>query len=278
MNSLLLNIHSPAHQAVTQWVRLAEAQHSMRILFAGTFGSRPMGMATSLSDDDVFAVHAEPETPRLMLTLEDGQGRQCDLVSWHIAAVSAMRPPVTGYPSYDVRSDEQRAARKHLAPVVEPENHVTELLLCQQVWDDRGHLRRQWPMFRRTHLNTLNVLDLLYAKGRGLLDHYLLGPAIPMRRYLNAVHRVLGMRWILERNGVPPIDFEVLLRTCDDEAVKRASLTLLQTYRDSGKDKSTAMVGPESVLHTYLARQLDELAASIRSLCITCRERSLDVD
>ncbi len=276
MNPLLLDAGSPAHTAVTGWVDRAEATHHVRILFAGVYGSRPMGMATALSDEDLFAVHAIPEAPRLILTLENGR-RTCDVLSWNIEAVRLQRPASAGYPSYHMRSDEQQAARKHLPPVIEPENHVTELLLCRHVWDDRGHLRDDWPVFRHTYLNTLHVLDLLYSKARGLMDHYLLGPKVPTRRYLNAVHRVLGMRWILEKNSVPPINFEALLRSADEALVRDICLPLLQTYQTSNKGKE-AMVATDPVLHDYLVRQLVELAAAIRLLSMTGPERTLGVE
>lgn len=276
MKSLLLKTDSPVHRAVGDWVKHVEAVHQIRIMFASVSGSRPMGMATPLSDNDLMAVHIEPDIPRLNLALDDGQGQQFDLLSWHIDAVSGLRPHVAGYPSYDMRTDEQREARKHLGPT--PESHVTELLLYQHVWDDRGHLQRQWPTFQQTHLNTLNVLDLLYAKGRGLLDNFLQGPQIPMHRCLSAIHRVLGIRWILERNSLPPIDCQALLLTVDDPFVKRASVGLLQVYRSCGVEKYKALTSPDPVILSYLERQLDESASAIRTLSQANCMRSLDVE
>lgn len=238
----------------------------MTFLFAGEHGSRPMGMATALSDDDIYAVHETPETSRIAFTLESPDGRVCDVLSWHVEKISApQRRAFTRFPSYHHRLQIESVARRCCAPE-DPDDHVTELLLSRRVWDDRHYMSTAWPAIRAVHLDRLKVLDLLYAKARGLWEHVLQGQEIPVRRYLNAVHRVLGMRWILAHGSVPPIEFDMLLQSCDERGVTQTSSLLLRTYKASGLDKSMALVAPTPLLHDYLAHQLDELEIAIGAL------------
>jgi len=277
MRGVLVEAGSPTYLNLNVWVARAEEVHGVTFLFAGEYGSRPMGMATSFSDDDIYAVHSKPDRLKLALTLEDSKGRSCDVLSWHIKAVSA-RPQSKWacFPTYHQRSEMALASKcRHSSG---PENHVTELLLCRRVWDDRGYLKQVWPEVHCSHLDELHVLDLLYSKGRGLWEHFLQGSEIPVRRYLNAVHRVLGMRWILNHGSLPPIEFETLLRSCDDMFVRQTSLALLRAYKASGLDKSSALVAPDLHVHDYLARQLDALAIAIGSQGESQRNKPLEVD
>lgn len=267
MSQLCLTRGCIAYGEVDRWIRIAEEHFAIRILFAGAYGSRPMAMATPASDRDIYAVHAAPVNERLLLTLEH-EGQSCDIVSWSEAMAmtapnAAQAEKGTRYPRYDFRTAAQHEARRGLPPIVEPQEHVTEILLFRQVWDERGYLQAHWPQIRNVHLNRLRTLDLLYSKAKGLWDNYLQGELVLTRRYLNAVHRILGLLWILERNTVPPIAIDELLETCANVEVLLASRRLLGKYRRQSLDKEIAWTEPEPVIHHYLATRLEMISAAV---------------
>lgn len=280
MTPLCLSCDDIVYEEMDEWIRLAEARHTVHILFAGVYGSRPMRMDTPVSDYDIYAVHASPIQERRVFTLEHDSQR-CDVISWPATMVMPA-PAVTGaekaihYPSYDFRSAAQQEIRRSLPPAFEPQEHVAEILLFRQVWDKRGYLQAHWSKVRSGHLNKLRTLDLLYSKAKGLWDNYLQGKHVLVRRYLNAVHRVLGLLWILERNTVPPIAFDELLESCTDAEMLWNGRSLLKAYRQQTLGKDAIWMEPDFAIHHYLSAQLAIISSAIASVAEHEHERSLD--
>jgi len=238
------------HEEIIRRLHRAEAEHSVRILFAIESGSRAWGFASPNSDYDV----------RFIYTHEPRWYQSVDLES---------RRDVIEYPIVDEIDLNGWDVRKALRLFWKSNPAFVEWLQSPITYIERGDFRHE----------ALALLPSVYTPTRGVYHYlhmartnyrgYLREPMVRLKKYFYVLRPLLAVRWLHRYASAAPIEFEKLLVLLDDAPEVLAEIhTLLERKRQTPE---TGLAPRVPVLNAFIEAELaraPDLAPVARSASV----------
>jgi len=210
-----------------------EEKHAVRILYACESGSRAWGFASPDSDYDVRFIYVHPRNH--YLSILDNR----DVIELPVNAV------------LDVNGWDLRKAlalfRKSNAPLYE---WLQSPIVYRQDETFAAELRALMPRYFSLRAGCHHY----HAMARNAFEHELQGEQVRIKKYFYALRPLLAACWIVDKRGVPPMEFAPLRTLISDEKVQQAIDELLEKKKVSD-EKST--IAPVRVLQDFIAASLE---------------------
>lgn len=225
-------------ETILQKLSELEQQENIKILYACESGSRAWGFASPDSDFDV----------RFIYTRHIG-----DYLS------IAEMPDVLGLPVNEVLDIGGWDLKKSLKLFLKSNAPLYEWLQSPIIYrEDNGfasEMRGLMPSYFSMRSSGNHYLSMAFNTLRDDLQ----GEIVKLKRYFYALRPALACQWIVEKQTVPPMEFEALRVLISDTKVQNGIDALLEQKKLSGEK---VVIAPVALLNEWLG---DTLA--------TCRER-----
>jgi len=224
-------------EAVLEKLRLVEAEHDVRVLYACESGSRGWGFASPDSDYDVRFIFARPAREYLRVTpIRD--------------VIEEVPGPVFDVNGWDVRKALQLLAKGNAT--------LVEWLSSPVVYRQNDGFVTRLREVAAAVYQPIRSFHHYCAMGRGNYREYLQGDQVRAKKYLYVLRPLLAAKWVLERADSPPMAFESMVRELVNEPdVLHDVQELLELKRRSGEQEWLAA---RPILNAFLDRLLQELS------------------
>lgn len=219
-----------------------ERDQDVRILYACESGSRAWGFASPDSDFDVRFLYVRPRDRYLTIREER------DVIELPVTAE-------LDFSGWDLKKA-LGLFRKSNATLYE---WLQSPIVYRQDESFTGELRALMPRYFSPRVGGHHY----HGTARRTFEGDLQGEQVRLKKYFYALRPVLAGRWIVEKGGVPPMEFTPLRALIDDLAVERALDDLLEAKRNADEKASFP---PVPALQAFLAETLDGLRAVIDDL------------
>lgn len=230
------------HSEILRCLADIERAHGVRVLYAAESGSRAWGFASPDSDYDVRFVYVRPR--EVYLAIEAPR----DVIELPVNAV------------LDVNGWDLRKAlalfRKSNAPLY-------EWLQSPIVYRRDEEFFAEWTALMEDCFSPRAGCRHYLSMARNTWEESLQGETVRLKKYFYALRPLLAAGWILEKHGVPPMEFAPLRALIDGEAIQRAIDRLLAEKRVSGEK---TMIEPEPVLQAFIGERLVRYRAASEEL------------
>ena len=214
-----------------------EQEEDIRILYACESGSRAWGFPSQDSDYDVRFIYIR--RPEWYLSIFDKR--------------DVIERPITGkldYSGWDLRKA-LMLYRKSNPPLLEwlqsPMSYLESFSVAQS-------LRDMSPLAFAPKSCLYHYLNM----ARGNFRTYLQGEKVRLKKYFYVLRPVLACQWIMERGTMPPIQFDVLVKTLlpqTGELRETVEDLLVRKKRGDELDEEPQL----TVINRYLEEQLAQL-------------------
>lgn len=218
-------------------LKMAEAEHGVRILFAIESGSRAWGFASPNSDYDVrFIYMHDPK--------------------WYQAVDLEERRDVIEYPIFDDIDLNGWDVRKALRLFWKSNPAFVEWIQSPITYMEQGAFRE----------HALQALPRIYTPEKGVYHYrsmartnyrgYLKQPMVRLKKYFYVLRPLLAARWVEKTGAAAPIEFEKLLTLLADQpAVLEAVHTLIDQKRNTPE---LGMAPAVPILNEFIEAALEE--------------------
>jgi len=220
-----------------------EQLHHIKILYACESGSRAWGFASPNSDFDVRFIYARPVNDYLKI---------------------AATPDTLGLPVNEVLDIGGWDLKKALQLFLKSNSPLYEWLQSPMVYcqydifaDD---IKMLMPKYFSPKASANHYLSMAY----NTLMQDLQGEQVKLKRYFYALRPALACLWIVQRQTLPPMEFEPLKALINDKVIQTAIDTLM--IKKQVADEK-AIIAPVAVLIDWLAVTLTY-----------CKEKIADLD
>ncbi|MCQ6960427.1 nucleotidyltransferase domain-containing protein [Mucilaginibacter aquariorum] len=206
-----------------------ERTENIKILYACESGSRAWGFASPDSDFDVRFIYARPVNDYLGITdISDNVGlpvnEVLDIGGWDI--------------------------KKALKLFLKSNSTLYEWLQSPIVYQEESafadDLRKLMPQYFSLRSGANHYLSMTHNTLRDDLQT----EQVKLKRYFYALRPALACLWIIEKQTVPPMEFEHLRVMITDSAVQNAIDELLERKKTADEK---ALIAPVPVLNQWLS-------------------------
>lgn len=206
---------------------------NIKILYACESGSRAWGFASPDSDFDVRFIYTRSVN--------------------HYLSIAEM-PDVVGLPVNEVLDIGGWDLKKALKLFLKSNSPLFEWLQSPVVYsqDDAfaDEMRKLMPAYFSSRASGNHYLSM----ANNTLRDDLQGDSVKLKRYFYALRPALACQWIVEKQTVPPMEFEHLRALIGDDKVQ-LSIDELLKQKKAADEK--ALIAPVDVLNKWLAQTLD---------------------
>ena len=193
-------------------VRSAEAEHSVRILYACESGSRAWNFASPDSDYDVRFIYVRDR-------------------DWYLSFDVETRRDVIEYPIADDIDCSGWDVRKALYLFTRTNGALFEWLHSPILYIEEGTLARS---LRELAARAINPTALCYHyshMARRNAREYLYEDQVLLKKYFYMLRPLLAIRYIEARCGIPPVRFEDLVDAVGPPEIRSSIAALLELKR-----------------------------------------------
>jgi predicted nucleotidyltransferase len=219
-------------QVIKQKLAELEQQQNIRILYACESGSRAWGFASPDSDFDVRFIYARPTDD--YLSIADIR----DVVELPVNEVLDIG-------GWDIRKA-LKLFLKSNSPLYE---WLQSPIIYQQDDTFAAELKALMPEYYSLRSGANHYLSMAF----NTLTNDLQSEQVKMKRYFYALRPALACQWIIEKGGVPPMEFTHLRVLITDTTAKSAIDELME--RKLVSDEKT-MISPIIILNEWLSDTL----------------------
>lgn len=214
-----------------------ERDHQVRVLFAAESGSRAWGFASRDSDYDVRFIYAHERDWYLSVdqkrdVIEEPISDQLDVSGWDIRkALQLLRksnPPLLEWLK---------------SPIVYRADPGFALLF--------GHLAAEFASPERLFHHYLSM-------ARGNARDYLGGEFVRLKKYFYVLRPMLACRWIEQKRGPVPMEFQTLVDELVQEPLVRIHIAVLVARKRAGEELDRGHRNP--IISNFIEKELARLA------------------
>ncbi|MDN3583487.1 nucleotidyltransferase domain-containing protein [Mucilaginibacter flavus] len=220
-------------QTIHQKLLELERSENIKILYACESGSRAWGFASPDSDFDVRFIYVKPLNHYLQITDQTG---------------------VTGLPVDEVLDISGWDLRKALKLFLTSNSTMYEWLQSPIVYAEQpgfaDELRALMPRYFSLRAGAHHYLSMAH----NTLTQDLQAEEVKLKRYFYALRPALACLWIVEKQSVPPMEFEKLRVLITDGNIQNDIDELMEQKKLSDEK---AMIAPVLLLNNWLKETLD---------------------
>jgi predicted nucleotidyltransferase len=220
-------------ETILQKLLELEQSENIKILYACESGSRAWGFASPDSDFDVRFIYARPINDYLGIT---------------------ELPDTVGLPVNEILDIGGWDIKKALKLFLKSNSTLYEWLQSPIVYRGAStfadDLRKLMPKYFSLRLGSNHYLSMAYNTLRDDLQT----EQVKLKRYFYALRPALACLWIVEKQTIPPMEFEQLRVIITDNEVQNAIDDLLERKKIADEK---AMITPVPLLNQWLSDTLD---------------------
>ena len=223
---------------IVEALKRLESERDCRILFAVESGSRAWGFASPDSDYDVRAVYVKS-------------------IDWYLGLdeqkTDTWNAMLTG--DLDISAWDLRKALRHM---LKSNASFLEWLGSPIVYFDDGLLARL-SEFKDACVNPVHVAFHYASMFRHAMDDLSSDGTISVKKLCYALRANLCVRWTMERETMPPTEFDSVCRGLSLVSEEASAIARLLERKRAAREKDRVV--PESALAPLLVSRYEELSA-----------------
>ncbi|EHQ26381.1 nucleotidyltransferase domain-containing protein [Mucilaginibacter paludis] len=220
-------------ETILQKLLELEQSENIKILYACESGSRAWGFASPDSDFDVRFIYVRPVNNYLGIT---------------------ELPDHVGLPVNEVLDIGGWDIKKSLTLFLKSNSTLYEWLQSPIVYQEHtafaDDLHKLMPEYFSLRSGANHYLSMAYNTLRDDLQT----EEVKLKRYFYSLRPALACLWIIEKQTVPPMEFEPLRGMITNTEVQNAIDELLEKKKDAVEK---AMIAPVTILNQWLSDTLD---------------------
>jgi predicted nucleotidyltransferase len=213
----------------------AEAEHRVRILYACESGSRAWGFASPDSDYDIRFIYAHE-------------------ANWYLSFDVERRRDVIEYPIVDAIDCSGWDIRKALYLFTRTNGALLEWLHSPITYLQRGSMAATLKELGAQSYDPTALCYHYSHMARGNAREYLFQDKVRLKKYLYVLRPLLAIRYIEEGRGIPPVEFEKLVRLVAPDAIRVGIAKLLELKRNT---EELGLGEPIPELGKFIESELD---------------------
>lgn len=215
--------------------KLAELEHSenIKILYACESGSRAWGFASPDSDFDVRFIYSRNAN--------------------HYLSIAEM-PDVVGLPVNEVLDISGWDLKKALKLFLKSNGPLYEWLQSPIVYSQDNAFVDEMRSLMKAYFSLRSGGNHYLSMANNTLRDDLLGDQVKLKRYFYALRPALACRWIVEKQTVPPMEFDQLRVLISDGEVQKSIDNLLEQKKTADEK---AFIAPVTLLNEWLMNTLN---------------------
>jgi predicted nucleotidyltransferase len=223
-------------EAIRQELLRLETEKKIRILYAVESGSRAWGFASSDSDWDVRFLYVHPQD--WYLSIEDGKDN-----------IEQMLPNDIDLAGWDLKKA-LRLFRKSNPPLLE---WIGSPLIYHQATTMIDRLRSAAKLY----FNPKSCLYHYLSMAHNNWTSYFKEDTARIKKYFYVLRPLLACDWIMERQEMAPMEFNILLRAAAPNVQVQVAIQGLLERKMGGEELS---IGPRiGVIDDYIEAQFSRL-------------------
>ncbi|HEY9000465.1 MAG TPA: nucleotidyltransferase domain-containing protein [Mucilaginibacter sp.] len=240
-------------ETILQKLLELEQAENIKILYACESGSRAWGFASPDSDFDVRFIYAR----------ELGQ---------YLSIVETT--DVVGLPVNEVLDIGGWDLKKSLKLFLKSNAPLYEWLQSPIVYREDANFAKELRGLIPVYFTQRSATNHYLSMATNTLRDDLQGDQVKLKRYFYALRPALACLWIVEKQTVPPMEFEPLRILISDLVVQKLIDNLLDRKKDADEK---ALIEPITALNHWLAETLDYCKDQVSALPST-RKDTLELD
>lgn len=269
-------------------IKMLEQKYPVDVKFAAAIGSIAMGLDNNSSDLDLYLVFSTEHEPIGIVDICEqcffGTNIDLFLVDQRLLSRNVASLPydklVNEYGNIMPNSLQYNGIFNYDflpgADNCKLTAFIAELCFAGMLFDNTCYLAKN--ISKLTHLmNKYSFLKRRFISVYGRLANYMTEPGnVILRSYLYSVYEVLTMQNMLEFDEMPSRNFDVLLKTCDNNDV-RSAVTELFHLNKSNDAKEKHLIDPITLLNSYISSKLKEMKPKLIEIFNNHREDVVNI-
>lgn len=219
-------------QTILQKLLELEQSENIKILYACESGSRAWGFASPDSDFDVRFIYSRPAN--------------------HYLSIVEM-PDVVGLPVNEVLDIGGWDLKKTLKLFMKSNAPLYEWLQSPIVYRQDDAFADELRGLMPAYFSLRSAGNHYLSMAHNTLQDDLQANEVKLKRYFYALRPALACRWIVEKQTVPPMEFDKLRALVTDSKVQVATDDLLEQKKLAGEK---ATIAPVTILNEWLSDTL----------------------
>lgn len=229
-------------ETIQQKLLELEQTENIKILYACESGSRAWGFASPDSDFDVRFIYT----------------RQLN----HYLSI-AEKTDVVGLPVNEVLDIGGWDIKKVLKLFLKSNAPLYEWLQSPIVYSEDDNFAKELQGLMSAYFSQRSAANHYLSMATNTLRDDLQGDQVKLKRYFYALRPALACLWIVEKQTVPPMEFEPLRILITDPVVQKLIDNLLDRKKDADEK---ALIEPIAMLNNWLSETLDYCKERVPSL------------
>ncbi len=204
------------HRQILGRLERAEAEHSVRILYACESGSRAWNFASPDSDYDVRFIYVRSR-------------------DWYLAFDIERQRDVIEYPVVNDIDCSGWDVRKALYLFTRTNGALLEWLHSPIKYIERGRFASELrDLAPRAFSSTALCYHYSHMARRNARE-YLFNDRVRLKKYFYVLRPLLAIRYIEQEKGIPPVRFEALVEAVAPDSIRPSLASLLTLKRNTGE-------------------------------------------
>jgi predicted nucleotidyltransferase len=220
-------------EIILQKLTELEQSENIKILYACESGSRAWGFASADSDFDVRFIYTRNVN--------------------HYLSIAEM-PDVVGLPVNEVLDIGGWDLKKALKLFLKSNAPLYEWLQSPIVYRQNNAFADEMRDLMRSYFSLRSGGNHYLSMAYNTLRDDLQGEQVKLKRYFYALRPALACQWIVERQTVPPMEFDKLRVLISDDKVQQNVDDLLEQKKDADEK---AFIAPVALLNEWLTDTLN---------------------
>ena len=240
---------------IQQKIHEIEKERNIQILFASESGSRGWGFPSPNSDYDVRFIYLKEK-------------------DWYLK-VSDKRKDSMEFPINDDLDICGWEIRKSLQLLRKSNASLFEWLQSPIVYFSDEKIKNELWKLCEHYFNPRTMTYHYLGITKTSLENGLVGEQFNIKKYFYVLRPLLAAKWILEKNTIPPMEFDKLLVLIEDDILLKKEIDILL------EKKAVAMEGEftaiNEVIHKFIHNEVEQCGELVKT-CPNNQTNSTNVD
>lgn len=222
-------------EEILKRLHAAEIEHDIQILYACESGSRAWGFPSPDSDYDVRFIYAHSQ-------------------NWYLSFDIERKRDVIEYPIVDIIDCNGWDIKKALYLFTRTNGALLEWLQSPITYIEIGTFAQQLRELAPIAMNKTAICYHYSHMARGNAREYLFKDKIRLKKYFYVLRPLLAIKYIEAGYGVPPVEFETLMKAVAPKELHTEIMNLLELKRETPE---LGLGSPVPLIKNFITSELE---------------------